>query len=172
MKTWPWLLSKKPFTTGVFQNMPFLAALFHQLITKKTFVVGALLAPGKFPSIKCELISQFAPDIKFTWVCQAGTNCCIILRRQRLGRSKDHLKPPPTPVWETIALGFSQIKASEMEELSCLHCMLSPIQSNKNYKQDMLLYCMFSMTKYLFQELLTQTDSHFAKMAGAANLSI
>ena len=61
MKTWPWLLSKKPFTTGVFQNTQFLAALFHQLITKKTFVVGALLAPGtspslKFPSIKCELI--------------------------------------------------------------------------------------------------------------------
>ena len=52
MKTWPWLLSKKPFTTGVFQNMQFLAALFHQLITKKAFVVGALLAPGNHPCLK------------------------------------------------------------------------------------------------------------------------
>ena len=57
----------KCISTGLFHKMHFLVTLFHQLITKKAFAVGALLAPGSTVIVENTKLSTYKNIPSCTW---------------------------------------------------------------------------------------------------------
>ena len=57
----------KCISTGLFHKMHFLVTLFHQLITKKAFAVGALLAPGSTVIVENIKLSTYKNIPSCTW---------------------------------------------------------------------------------------------------------